>query len=115
MENIKTSINNSLNQMVTNKVIEVAEDYGNRLVSYIKYEYVIAQMELASSWKDHGYNFKFLPEQFIQNIRTNVTESDSGVNMKLIIPSENFKGEDQDKIDFFSKYVVDNAVSRLRR
>lgn len=113
MVNFSDQIRTSLVKLCTDKATEIAEEYGRQFVSYIKYEFTVAQMELASSWEKHGYDFKFMPEQFIQNIRTETSQTDTGVSLKVTIPSENFLGESDSKVNFFQTYVVNNAAQKM--
>lgn len=111
VEKVKTAVQD----VCKDKVREYAEECSKQMIAYIKYEYVIAQMELAGSWKDHGYDFKFLPEQFLHDIRTEITEGDGlNLSVKVTFPQENFRGESDDKIDFFRTYVVDNAAQKMK-
>ena len=70
-----------------------AEDYGLMLKDYIRYEYEISNMELASSWHKHGYDFKMMPESFIEHIQISpVAIAGDRCSMDITIEPESFAG-----------------------
>ena len=110
MDNIR-DIASEVQSIVGRQITAMLEDEGQRLKSLIQYEYVIANMELASSWRMHGYDFKMMPQAFIEHIRvTPVAVNANSYSLSVQVEPESFKEESEDKVNFFRKYVVDNAM-----
>ena len=114
MDNVR-DITSEVQSIVGRQIAAMLEDEGQRLKNLIQYEYVIANMELASSWRMHGYDFKMMPQAFIEHINVTpvATEADR-YSLVVTVEPESFKEEPKDKVDFFQKYVVENAMQKLR-
>lgn len=104
---------NKFKAIADEKLKALCEESRKRLLSYIEYEYTIANMELASRAKDHGDDFKTLPHEMIEQIRTSVTSVDGNYKVSLSIGQESLKNVDDDLISFFKTYVLGNASQRL--
>lgn len=90
-------------------------DEGKMLKSFIQYEFGIANMELASSWKKHGYNFQMMPNAFIEHIQVTPTTIDGKrYSLQVIVEATSFKEEPEDKVEFFKQYVLENALTKMR-
>lgn len=116
MNNFNASeVEASLNSAVDARVRLLADNYARILKSYIDYEYVIANEELASSWKRHGYNFKMMPESFVNGIIIHpVVTNGNRYSVEVSLSASSFQNEPQSKIDFFRTYVLGNALSKLK-
>lgn len=113
MDNI--DIASQVKDIVDRNVRAMLEDEGHQLKEYIQYEFGMANMELASSWRMHGYDFKMMPEAFIEHIYiTPVAVDANQYSLQVEVQAESFKEEPEDKIDFFRKYVIDNAMAKMR-
>ena len=101
--------------VVEPRVIEMAQEYAETLKDYIKYEYMMSNIELASSWKMHGYDFKMMPESFIQHIEISPVSVDGNrYSLEVRVSAESFREESADKYEFFKKYVIGNAMNKIR-
>ena len=97
------------------QIIAAAEDYATMLKDYIQYEYNISNMELAQSWKQHGYEFKMMPESFIRHINISPVAVDGRrYSLNVVIEPESFKEEPVEKYNFFKQYVINNAMQKIR-
>lgn len=109
------ALNDRILSVADERVRQIADDTAKRLKSYIQYEYIISNMELASSWKRHGYDFKMMPQEFIEHIHiTPVAKHGNRYSLDVAIEAESFKEEDESKIEFFKKYVLGNALSKIK-
>lgn len=86
-----------------------------RLISYLKYELLVANTELAISSKDHGYDFKSIPESIVDNIvisQPNVNGRKIGLT--VTIPQYQMKNMSESQILFFKQYILKNAISKIK-
>ena len=112
---ISRDIQNQILDATDRRVREMAFEAANRLKAYIQYEYTISNMELASSWKRHGYDFKMMPQEFIEHIEiTPVARDGNRYSLDVSLPAESFKEVKQDKVDFFKKYALTNAINKIK-
>lgn len=108
------TLNNAVQNLVQNRVNEMCQEYGRQLKSYIEYEYTIMNMELASSYKKHGYDFKVIPHQLIEHINVNVSQVGKQYSVTVSIGPEGQKGCSDQLLEFFNIYVMANAQARMQ-
>lgn len=100
---------------IKNTASEVSHTYANRLLSLIKAQTTVMNVELASSYKQHGYDFKTIPDSFLENAAVlQVNSADGTRSYKVHIPAESFHGASKTLVDFFDTYVVKNAMNLLK-
>ena len=115
MSSLLEQFDSVVNTAISKKAESIANEYARTLVACIKYEFSMANMELANSWRKHGYDFQMMPENFIEQIRVSpVIGAGDSFSITGTAPQESFAGEKQSKIDFFNQYVIENAKLRLK-
>lgn len=106
-------IRSKFDEVVDVKMRELCEETRRKLVSYIEYEFTIANMELASRQKSHGDDFKTLPHEMVEQIRTQVVRAGNIYTVSISIGQESLKGVSERGINFFKEFVLENAKQRL--
>lgn len=105
---------------LTDRIMDVArqvmEQRANTLQALIKYEIAVINTELAMRSKKHGYDFKFLSDNYANNIAVGAIEAADGtLSMRITIPQYTFKDASPEEVEFFKNYVLRNAVTKLQR
>ena len=114
-EDIAGELRGQILDAADRRVRELAYEAAKRLKAYIQYEYTISNMELASSWKRHGYDFRMMPQEFIEHIEiTPVARDGNRYSLEVRLPAESFKEQSTDKVDFFKKYALTNAMNKIK-
>ena len=109
-------LRNRLIQNVYEKAERIIEERGLRLKALLKYEIAVINTELAMRSNNHGYNFKFISDSYVDNIVLSPVYTDStGVSMRVTIPSHAYKDASEDEVAFVKEFVLANALQKLQR
>lgn len=112
----RTSIKNRLTEAVLNKAEDVLTEKAKTLSALIKYEISVVNTELAMQSSDHGYNFKFIPESYADNVMFHPVKTEgASLTLTLSIPSAAFSHASKEEIEFFKTFVLKNAMLKLQR
>lgn len=112
-----SSVRHELIKKVRNLSKHIIEDQAKQLKSYIQYEIAVVNTELAMSSKEHGYDFKFISNDYAdQIIISNAVGTEEGkISLRVSIPMRAFDDASEDEVLFFKTYILTNAITRLRR
>ena len=111
---------NDLKEQLTQKIYRTAEKIITQkaamLKELIRYEIAVTNTELALISDGHGYDFKFLSDDYANNITLSPVQTENGsVNMRVMIPKHAYKNASDNEVEFFNTYVLANALTKLKR
>ena len=108
-----------LKERLTGKIMSTAESIieskARMFAALLKYEIAVANTELAMRSDNHGYDFKFIPDDLANSVVIgNVERGDGQVMLSIKIPPRALANHSDEFVEFFKTYVVANAVTKLR-
>lgn len=108
-----------LKKRLTGKIMSTAESIienkARTFTALLKYEIAVANTELAMRSNEHGYDFKFIPDDLANAIVIGKAERGDGqVTLNIKIPPYAFADYSDEFVKFFKTYVVANVATKLR-
>lgn len=109
----------NLESNLVNRIYKTAESIiesrARTLTALLKYEIAVANTELAMLSKEHGYDFKFIPEDYANAAMLSPIVRDGGhVSITLTIPPHALKDASESMVEYFKTYIMANAITKLR-
>lgn len=109
-------IRENLTQKILNQTEHILEQKAATLTAFLKYELSVMNTELALSSDDHGYDFQFLSDAYVNNIVISPVQTTNGsVTMSITIPRHAYKDSSDSEVEFFRTFVLANALRKLNR
>lgn len=110
-----TDLKERLMGKVMDKAESIIETRARMFTALLKYEIAVANTELAMRSSNHGYDFKFIPEDYANAAVIGQAQREDGqITMTITIPQHVFKDASDSMIEYFKTYVVANAMAKLR-
>ncbi len=100
---------------IRKKAEDISLSYSNRLLELIRAQVPVVNQELASSYIQHGYDFKTIPDSFLANASVIKGEDEYGnLTYKVHIPAASFTGASETLVAFFNQFVINNAMNLVK-
>ena len=94
--------------------MQIAERVGSALRDYIRYEYAVSNMELASVWSKRGYRFQAMPERFVEDVEISPVVQDGNLyKLEVVIEGKSFANASAAEIEYFKTYPLANALKKI--
>ena len=101
-----------VNGIVDRSMQKICKDYEANLKTYIEYEFSIINAELTMRTKLHGQDFKTMPHQLVEHIKTSISGSNGNYSLNVTVGQEGTKGVEESVVEMFKDYVIKNAQKR---
>ena len=98
--------------IVDRSMQKLCKEYESKLKTYIEYEFSVINTELTMRTKLHGQDFKTMPHQLVEHVKTSIVGSDGSYDLNITVGQEGTKGVDESIIKMFKDYVIKNAQER---
>lgn len=110
-----TDLKSRLMDKVMSKAESIIDSKARMFTALLKYEIAVANTELAMRGKEHGYDFKFIPEDYANAAVIGQAQREDGqITMSITIPQHALKDASDSMIAYFKTYIVANAMTKLR-